>query len=67
LLAENADRPLSREVILQRVWGDDFEADADPVKVYICYLRRKLNSGGESNLIHALRGFGYVLKEMPRS
>ena len=61
LLAENAGRPLRREVILKRVWGDEFEANTDPVKVYINFLRRKLNSGGEADLIHALRGFGYVL------
>jgi two-component system response regulator MprA len=61
LLAENAGRPLRREAILERVWGDEFEADTDPVKVYINFLRRKLNSGGEADLIHALRGFGYVL------
>jgi len=65
LLAENAGRPIRREVILQRVWGDEFEADTDPVKVYINALRRKLNLGGETDLIHALRGFGYVLKETP--
>ncbi|MBI2853840.1 MAG: response regulator transcription factor [Chloroflexi bacterium] len=63
LLAENADRPLRREFILQRVWGDEFEANTDPVKVYVSFLRRKLNSSGEPDLIDALRGFGYVLKE----
>ena len=63
LLGENADRPLRREVILQRIWGDDFEADTDPVKVYINSLRRKLNQGGEIDLIQAVRGFGYVLRE----
>jgi len=65
LLAENAGRPLRREHILERVWGDEFEADTDPVKVYINFLRRKLNSGGEPDLIHALRGFGYVLNAGP--
>ena len=65
LLAENAGQPLRREVILQRVWGDEFEANTDPVKVYISCLRRKLNSVGESDLIYALRGFGYVLRESP--
>jgi len=65
LLAENAGRPLRREVILERVWGDEFEANTDPVKVYINFLRRKLNSGGEADLIHALRGFGYVLDTRP--
>jgi len=65
LLAENAGRPLRRELILERVWGDEFEADTDPVKVYINFLRKKLNSGGEPDLIHALRGFGYVLGNGP--
>jgi len=65
LLAENAARPLRREVILERVWGDEFESDTDPVKVYINALRQKLNQGGEADLIHALRGFGYVLREAP--
>jgi two-component system response regulator MprA len=63
LLAQNADKPLSREVILQRIWGYDFGGETDPVKVYINYLRRKLNAGGEMDMLHTLRGFGYVLKE----
>jgi two-component system response regulator MprA len=63
LLAQNAGKPLSRETILQRIWGDEFDGESDPVKVYINYLRRKLNAGGEPDLINALRGFGYVLKE----
>ena len=63
LLAENPGRPLRREVIRQRIWGDEFEGETDPVKVYINYLRGKLNAGGEPDLIKALRGFGYVLKE----
>jgi two-component system response regulator MprA len=65
LLARNAGRPLRREHIIQRVWGYEFEADSDPVKVYVNYLRRKLNDAGESDLIHAVRGFGYVMKETP--
>lgn len=63
LLAQNAGKPLSREVILRRVWGYEFEGETDPVKVYVNYLRQKLNAGGEADLIHTLRGFGYVLKE----
>jgi len=63
LLAQNAGKPMRREVILQRLWGDDFEGETDPVKVYINFLRRKLNAEGEPDLIHSLRGFGYVLKE----
>lgn len=65
ILAQNAGKPLRREYILQRVWGYEFEGDTDPVKVYINYLRKKLNDGGEPDLIYAIRGFGYVLKESP--
>lgn len=62
LLAENAGRPLSRDLIFDRIWGSDATGESDPVKVYISYLRQKLNSGDETDLIHTLRGFGYVLK-----
>lgn len=63
LLVENVDRPIRREVILDRIWGDDLESNTDPVKVYINSLRRKLNERGEVDLIYALRGFGYVIRE----
>jgi two-component system, OmpR family, response regulator MprA len=63
LLAQNAGRPMHRELIIQRIWGDDFESDTDPLKVYINFLRRKLNQAEEPDLIHTLPGFGYVLKE----
>jgi DNA-binding response OmpR family regulator len=63
LLAEHSGRPLSREFIIQRIWGYDFEGGTDPVKVYIKFLRRKLNAMGETDMIHAVRGFGYSLEE----
>jgi len=63
LLADNAGRPVRREIIYQRVWGDELELETDPVKVYVTFLRRKLNYCGEKDLIHALRGYGYVLEE----
>ena len=63
LLAQNARKPLSREFIIQRVWGYEFEGETDPVKVYINFLRRKLNAQGERDLIHAVHGFGYTLGE----
>jgi len=65
LLAQNADKPLSREAILQHIWGYAFEGETDPVKVYINSLRRKLNAGGATDMLHSLRGFGYVLKGEP--
>ncbi len=63
LLAENAGRPLSRDYIVERVWGYDADGESDPAKVYVSYLRRKLNANDEPDLIHTLRGFGYVLRE----
>ncbi len=63
LLAQYTGKPLSRELIIQRVWGYEFEGETDPVKVYINFLRRKLNAEGEADLICSLRGFGYVLRE----
>jgi two-component system, OmpR family, response regulator MprA len=63
LLAQNAGKPLLREFIIQRIWGNDFEGGTDPLKVYINFLRRKLNLPKEPDLIHTLQGFGYVLKE----
>ncbi len=65
LLAENAGRPVRKEVILEQVWGDEYEADSNLVKTYVNTVRRKLNSGGEADLIQVVRGFGYVLKETP--
>ena len=57
---------LSREQLLAQVWGYDFEVDTNAVDVYVGYLRRKLEAGGEPRLLHTLRGVGYALRE-PRS
>ena len=65
LLAQNAGKHLRRESIIQSIWGYDFEGETDPLKVYINFLRRKLNAQGEANLIQTLTGFGYVLREKP--
>ena len=61
-LARHADTVVTKETIFEKVWGYDFEAESDAVKVYISYLRRKLNGEGEADLIHAVRGVGYILK-----
>jgi two-component system response regulator MprA len=66
LLAQNAGKPLPRDFIIQRVWGYDYKGETDPLKVYINFLRRKLNAPGEADLIHTLTGFGYVLRENQR-
>jgi two-component system response regulator MprA len=54
---------LPRERILDEVWGYDFGGDANILEVYVGYLRRKTEAGGESRLIHNIRGVGYVLRE----
>ena len=63
LLARNAGRPVRRDLILERIWGYAFDGGGDPVKVYVNYLRKKLNARGQPDLIQAIRGFGYVLRE----
>ncbi len=54
---------LPRDVIMERVWGFDFEGSSNVMEVYVGYLRAKLEAGGEPRLIHTIRGVGYVLKE----
>ena len=63
LFLVNARKVLPRDVIFDRVWGYDFGPDSNSLDVYVGYLRRKLESGGESRVIHTVRGIGYVLKE----
>ena len=63
LLAENVERPLNKDYIVERLWGADMQGESDPARVYVSYLRRKLNAGGGPDLIHTLRGYGYVLRE----
>jgi two-component system, OmpR family, response regulator MprA len=54
---------LTRSVIFDRVWGYDFGATSNSLEVYVGYLRRKTEAGGESRLIHTVRGVGYVLRD----
>ena len=53
---------LTRDQILERVWGFDFMGDSNIIEVYVRYLRLKLESDRESRLIQTVRGVGYVLK-----
>jgi two-component system response regulator MprA len=54
---------LTREQILQEVWGYDFGGEDNVLEVYIGYLRKKMEAGGEARLIQTVRGVGYVLRE----
>lgn len=54
---------LTRDRILEEVWGYDFMGDSNIIEVYIRYLRLKLEAEGEKRLIQTVRGVGYVLKD----
>ncbi len=63
----NPNHVLTRPRLLERVWGYDFDGEANVLEVYVGYLRRKLEEAGELRLIHTVRGAGYVLRDPPRS
>ncbi|OQO92614.1 response regulator transcription factor [Saccharomonospora piscinae] len=56
---------LARGRILEEVWGYDFPTSGNALEVYVGYLRRKTEAGGEPRLLHTVRGVGYVLRETP--
>ena len=59
----NPRQVLPRALIFDRVWGYDFGPTSNSLEVYVGYLRRKLEAGGESRLLHTVRGVGYALRE----
>ena len=63
LLMEHPREVLSREQILENVWGYDFLGESNVIEVYIRYLRLKIEREGEKRLIQTVRGIGYVLRE----
>ncbi len=64
LFLNNPRQVLTRSVIFERVWGYDFGANSNSLDVYIGYLRRKTEAGGEPRLIQTVRGVGYTLREV---
>jgi two-component system response regulator MprA len=63
LLMLNPRRVLPAELIYDRIWGYDFGPAGNALRVYVGYLRRKLEAGGEPRLIQTVHGVGYVLRE----
>ena len=63
LFVQNPRRVLTRELLMERVWGFDFEGESNVLETYIKQLRQKLEEEGEPRLIHTVRGSGYVLRE----
>jgi len=63
LLLRHPRQVIKRESIYEKVWGYDFEGESNVVDVYVHYLRSKLEIADRPNLIHTIRGVGYILKE----
>jgi two-component system, OmpR family, response regulator MprA len=63
LLMDNPRLVLTRSQIFEHVWGYDFGPTSNSLGVYVGYLRRKLEAGGEPRLIQTIRGVGYSLRQ----
>ena len=62
-LLENKNIVMTREVLLNKVWGYETEVETNVVDVYIRYLRNKIDNPGEESYIQTVRGTGYVMRE----
>jgi two-component system, OmpR family, response regulator MprA len=56
-------RVVTRNAIMEQIWGYDFDGESNVIEVYVGHLRQKLEAGGEARLIHTVRHAGYVLRE----
>ena len=65
-LMENQSIVLSRDVLMDKVWGYDYPGETNIVDVYIRYLRNKIDEAYGVKLLHTVRGVGYVLREEKR-
>lgn len=63
-LLRNKNRVLTRTSIIEHVWDMHFDSDTNLVDVFMTYLRKKIEIGFPSRLIHSVRGVGYIMKEM---
>jgi len=63
LFLRNPRQVLTRPLIMDRIWAYDFGPTSNPLEVYVSYLRRKTEAGGEPRLIQTVRGVGYMLRE----
>lgn len=62
LFMQNPRRVLTRDSIMEKIWGYDFSGESNVLEVYIAMLRQKVEEGGGSRLIQTVRGTGYVLR-----
>ncbi|MCP4115867.1 MAG: response regulator transcription factor [Desulfobacteraceae bacterium] len=61
-MMRNVDRPVSKTMILEKIWDFHFDPQTNVVDVLVCRLRNKVDKGFPEKLIHTIRGLGYVLK-----
>lgn len=64
LLAKSKGKVISKQEILEKVWGLTFDTGTNTIEVYISFLRNKIDKPFDSKLIHTKPGFGYFLKDM---
>ena len=62
LFIQNPRRVLTRDSIMEKIWGYDFSGESNVLEVYIAMLRQKLEEGGAKRIIQTVRGTGYVLR-----
>ena len=62
-MVRNKNRLINRATLTEHVWNIDFDRGTNLIDVYINYLRKKLDVGGRKQLIHTVRGAGYILKD----
>lgn len=63
---ENPERVLTRDYLMETIWGYDYAGESNVLEVHVANLRQKLEAGGESRLIHTVRKVGYILREDER-
>lgn len=63
LFMDHPKQVLTRDMLMERLWGYDYSGESNVLEVYVGMIRQKLEEGGEKRLIHTVRGVGYVLKE----
>ncbi|MCX6380104.1 MAG: response regulator transcription factor [Armatimonadetes bacterium] len=63
VLLRHPGQVFTRTALLESIWGYDFDAESNVLEVYMNFLRKKVDKGAESKLLHTVRGVGYVLRE----
>ena len=63
MLLKNKNQVLSREILLEKIWGYEFDGSTNAIDVYVRYLRAKIEDPFNEKFIHTVRGVGYIIKD----